>query len=214
MPDKPATEAGYRGFPQEQVRATCLQVATRLGSLMDDLVIVGGLVPSLLIDPGSLPPGVEAHVGTMDLDLGMELGLLGRERYRTLVEALRRGGFSMDVNERGNPTRQRWKSSEPGGVTVDFLIPPSGPDEKGGTLRDIEPDFAAVIATGLHLAFRDRCEAKDAYDLHYVVRNYGPTVDAVAAFRERVEDDGAEAEEVVTFVSALLKRVTIPRVGS
>jgi hypothetical protein len=69
---------------------------------------------------------------------------------------LRRAGFRADVNEQGNPTRQRWKIENVEKVTVDFLIQPSLPDDTGGKLRNIEPDFAAVIAPGLHLAFRDR----------------------------------------------------------
>jgi hypothetical protein len=32
-----------------------------------------------------------------------------------------------------------------GTVTLDFLIPPSSDSDVGGTLRDIERDFAAII---------------------------------------------------------------------
>lgn len=77
-------------------------------------------------------------------------------RYRTITERLRRAGFSQDVNAEGNSTRQRWKIEGVGRVTVDFLISPTRPEDVGGTLRNIEADFAAVIAPGLHLAFRDR----------------------------------------------------------
>ncbi len=69
---------------------------------------------------------------------------------------MRRAGVEQDVNDEGNPTRQRWKIEPLEKVTVDFLIQPSLPDDKGGKLRDIEPDFAAVIVPGLHLAFQDR----------------------------------------------------------
>ena len=49
MTDKPTTAAGYGGGQTELVRATCLYVATKLGDVMDELVVVGGLVPSLLV---------------------------------------------------------------------------------------------------------------------------------------------------------------------
>lgn len=87
--------------------------------------------------------------------------------------------------------------------------------DRAGKLRDIEPDFVAIIAPGLCCAFRDRqpvtiegrtlfgekarrdvwvCgagayvvlkalafdgrgENKDAYDLFYIVRNYGAGVE-------------------------------------
>lgn len=156
MVSKPTTARGYDGQQTSLVRATCLYIATKLGDLMDDLVIVGGLVPSLLVDQEALPPGAETHVGTMDLDLGLSLVLLEEERYRSLTERLRAAGFEQDVNEAGNPTRQRWVIEKPARVTVDFLIAPSLPGDRGGKLRDIEPDFAALIAPGLHLAFKDR----------------------------------------------------------
>jgi hypothetical protein len=219
MTEKPTTADGYKGEQVELVRATCLYVATKLGDIMDELVVIGGLVPSLLIKQDELPEGIDAHVGTIDLDIGLTLALLNEGRYKTLTERLRRAGLEQDVNDEGNPTRQRWKIEKPSKVTVDFLIQPSLPDDRGGKLRNIEPDFAAVIAPGLHLAFQDRervslsgltimgeqvtrdvwvsgpgayvvlksiafrlrGENKDAYDLYYLVRNFGTGVGDVAS---------------------------------
>ena len=156
MPDKPKRVSDCKSEQVELVRATCLYVATKLGDLMDELVVVGGLVPSLLIDHEALSDDTAAHVGTMDLDIGLTLALLDEGRYRKVTERLRDAGFTMDTNDDGNPTRQRWKITGSGTVTVDFLIQPSLAGDKGGKLRDIEPDFAAIIAPGLKLAFRDR----------------------------------------------------------
>ena len=234
MTDKPTTAAGYGGGQTELVRATCLYVATKLGDVMDQLVVVGGLVPSLLVKQEDLSIEVDSHVGTMDLDMGLTVALLEKGRYRTLTERLRRAGFEQDVSGRGHPTRQRWRIDGPERVTVDFLIAPSLPGDRGGALRDIEPDFAAIIAPGLHLAFQDRerveiagqtifgeeatrtisvCgpgayvvlkalafrlrgENKDAYDLYYVVRNYGAGVDDVASRLEPLLDDPSAGEAV------------------
>ncbi len=230
MTDKPRYASEYRSEQVELVRATCLYVATKLGDMMADLVIVGGLVPSLIVDQSTLPESVDAHVGTMNLDVGLQLALLDEERYRELTGRFRDAGFSMDRNEAGNPTRQRWAITGTDKVTVDFLIPPSHKGDRGGRLRDIEPDFAAVIAPGLQCAFRDRqrvtiegrtlfgekarrdvwvCgagayvvlkalafdsrgENKDAYDLFYVVRNFGAEVDDVVSKLQPLLDD-AEA---------------------
>ena len=132
MAEKPAFAAGYRKQQVELVRKTCLYVATKLGDLLDELVVVGGLVPSLLIPEKSLPPNEDIHVGTMDLDLGLSLALLDAHRYEELTLRLRRAGFEPDVNDAGNPTFQRWKieSSPDLKVTVDFVIPPRGAFEK------------------------------------------------------------------------------------
>jgi hypothetical protein len=239
MPEKPTTAGGYRSEQVALVRSTCLYVATKLGDLMDDLVVVGGLVPSLLIHQDGLAAGTDPHVGTLDLDVGLAVALLDQGRYRTITERLRRAGFSQDVNAAGNPTRQRWKIEGVGRVTVDFLIPPTQAGDIGGMLRNIEDDFAAVIAPGLHLAFRDRrlvplsgptimgedaardvwvCgpgayvvlkalafdsrgENKDAYDLFYVVRNFGAGVEDVAECLRPLVADPAASQAL-----ALLRR--------
>jgi hypothetical protein len=228
MADKPKHASEYKSEQVELVRATCLYIATKLGDMMDDLVIVGGLVPSLIVDSSTLPEEADAHVGTMDLDVGLQLALLDAGRYRKLTERLRDAGFTMDTNDAGNPTRQRWAITGSGTVTVDFLIQPSLAGDKGGTLRNIEPDFAAIIAPGLRCAFQDRLsvtlegrtlfgekasrevwvcgpgayvvlkalafdsrgENKDAYDLYYVVRNFGAGVEDVAACLRPLLGDG------------------------
>jgi len=41
-------------------------------------------------------------------------------------------------------------------VTLDFLIPPSLAADKGGALRRIQKDLAAVITPGLYLAFQNK----------------------------------------------------------
>ncbi len=218
MTDKPRTAMEYRSHHVELVRRTCLTLATRLGDLLDEMVIVGGLVPSLLIDQENLPVGTSSHVGTMDLDVGLALALLEQERYHQFSGRLRAAGFAPDRTLDGRLTRQRWRGSGPGSVTVDFLIPPSSDLDQPGRLRDLEPDFAAIIAPGLRLAFQDfrriridgktilgenasreirvcgpgafvilkalafegRGENKDAYDLFYVIRNFGDGVSEVA----------------------------------
>lgn len=156
MPEKATTAKEYSIEQAELVRATCLYLSTKLGDLMGEIVIVGGLVPSLLIDQDSMPEGDDKHVGTMDLDIGLALAIFDGSRYRAITDRLRSAGFTHDVNEMGNPTRQRWKVEEPRKVTVDFLIPPSNDDDEGGKIRDIEPDFAAIITPGLRLAFIDQ----------------------------------------------------------
>jgi hypothetical protein len=78
------------------------------------------------------------------------------QQYRELTARLRAAGFKPDTNDNGNRTNQRWKMEGLGRVTVDFLIPPSREGDRGGRVRNLEEDFAAVIAPGLHLAFRDQ----------------------------------------------------------
>ena len=113
MPEKPASADGYPPDQVARVKSTCLYLATKLGDLMPELVVVGGLVPSLLIDQEQLPENVTPHVGTFDLDLGLAFALVGEHRYQAVAERLRAAGFEMDKNEEGQPTRQRWRISDP-----------------------------------------------------------------------------------------------------
>ena len=121
---KPSTADGYSPSQTAYVRATCVYVATKLGDLMDEVVVVGGLVPYLLVDQEDLPAGSDAHAGTMDLDMGLALAILNGERYRDLGNRLRDAGFEASVNEAGNRTSQTWIAPGPPRVKVDFLIPP------------------------------------------------------------------------------------------
>lgn len=217
MPEKPNTAAGYLPDQVERVKSTCLYLATKFGDLMDDLVVVGGLVPALLVDQESLPSGASSHVGTLDLDLGLSFALVGEERYQAIAERLREAEFTQDVNEKGNVTRQRWRVSDPA-VMVDFLIEPENAGARPGGMFSLTSDLAAMVTPGLHLAFKDnqvvtirgrtimgeeasrdirvcgagaymilkalavrkRGKRKDAYDLFYVLRNYGRGVSDVA----------------------------------
>lgn len=134
MTDKPTTASGYPTGYTELVRETCLYVATKLGDLMENLVVVGGLVPSLLIKQDQLSEET-SHAGTRDLDIGLSLAILEGGHYQTLTERLRRAQFVQDVNDRDNPTRQRWRTDGKYQIPLDFLIQPSLKGDEGGRLR-------------------------------------------------------------------------------
>jgi hypothetical protein len=179
---------------------------------MDDLCIVGGVVPSLIIDRAvNAGEDEELHPGTNDLDVGLAVALLNDSQYAEISRRLRQEGFSPDENEQGNPTLQRWKLGNLK-VTVDFLLPPIPGAEEGGRVHALEGDFGVLIAPGLELAFEelitvqleghtlageratrdipvcgpgafvvlkamafgDRAEPKDAFDLVYVLRRWPP----------------------------------------
>lgn len=156
MPSKPSSSDGYSGSHLGRVRQTCLHMATKLGDLLDEIVVVGGLAPYLLIDQENLPSGLESHAGTMDLDMGLTLAILNGERYRELGDRLRDAGFQPDVNDQKRKRFQSWTTGGAHPVGVDFLIPPTDERGKGGTLLHIESDLAAIVTPGLELAFEDR----------------------------------------------------------
>ena len=214
MPAKPTTRDGYSSDQLDIVTRACLYVFTKLGDLCDEVAVVGGLVPYLLVDQDDPPSLLGTHSGTMDLDLGLALAILDEQRYQDMSTRLRSAGFSPDVNDNRKKTLQRWVTNSGPHVTIDFLIPPQAGNRQPGRLFHIESDFAAIVTEGLDLAFRDRrsvslsgytlsqeqatrnipvCgpgaftvlkalafrnrgENKDAYDLHYVLSGLGPGV--------------------------------------
>lgn len=229
MASKPSTAAGYPPELAAEARRMCLFVATILGDILEDIVVVGGLVPYLIVDQHDEEG--EPHVGTRDLDLGLSLGVLDDELYKQISARLRERGFTQGTNEQGNPTRQTW--TLPGeDITIDFLIPPSEDGPRPGRLQNLEADFAAIVTPALPLAFQDcieveieditpkgevakravrvcgpaafvvmkahafrlRGENKDAYDLVYVLMNYGEgDVRGVSERFTRIANDGESA---------------------
>jgi len=236
---KPKVKESYSPKDVQLVRSACLTLATYLGSFLEDLVVIGGLVPTLLIPRESLAATAEPHVGTQDLDLGLSLALLRESRYLELVEHLASAGFRPDVNSAGKPANHRWKHADEG-VTVDFLIAPSGGHGGSERVRVIESHLSAVLAPGLPMAFRDRrrvllegktlrgevtsrevwvCgagafvvlkalafrgrgENKDAYDLLYLLENFGESYVAEVAAALRPLLDADVAREAIAILRA------------
>ena len=64
MTDKPRLAEDYTPEMTETAKETLLYIATTLGDLQDQIVLVGGLVPSLIIPDKLHTP---AHVGTTDV---------------------------------------------------------------------------------------------------------------------------------------------------
>lgn len=226
---KGQTRHEYPPGAAEVIRSTCLHLATHLHGLAAQITVVGGLVPSLLVDQRRMK-GPDLHAGTRDLDLGLSLALLEHQRYKELADRLRAAGFEPDRTQQGRVVRQRWRSRDRPEVTVDFLIPPaSDVDADDQRIQNLEADFAAIVTPGLNLvlrdrrqvtlsgrtlldekatrkvwvcgpgafvvlkalAFRGRGEPKDAYDLFYVLANFGSGPPRVATRVRLLLDDPA-----------------------
>jgi hypothetical protein len=113
--EKPRHRSGYLPEDTLQAVSACLTVAVTLGGYMDDVCIVGGLVPSLLIDLPRRQTATEldagGHPGTNDLDVGLALAVLDDDRYAEISHRLRQEGFEPDTNEKGNVVLQRWRAA-------------------------------------------------------------------------------------------------------
>lgn len=153
---KPTTVDGYTPEIFEVMKSACLTLATVLGDLMDDIVVVGGLVPPLILpETVATDDPYGPHVGSVDVDLALSVALLDEERYKLVSEKLRRAKFKPDTNKDGNLTRHRWKITRGGRIAaVDFVIQPLA-GKKAGRIQSLEKDIGAIAMRGMHLAFHD-----------------------------------------------------------
>jgi hypothetical protein len=154
MAEKNRTKLDYHQDSTALVKAGLLFVAVKLGDLLDEIVVVGGVVPSLLVDQRTAG---QQHVGTTDLDLALSLSVLSEEKYRDISGRLRDAGFAPFKKGDGKIVRQTWEvTGKLGRITVDFLIPRSDKADPKRLLQDLEKDFGAIRTRGLELAFIDR----------------------------------------------------------
>lgn len=113
--------AGYDSRTTRAVRSVLLEIGQILASFRGRFVVVGGAVPWLLLANPDMP-----HVGTMDVDLGLDAAALGDGEYVNLVQALQSCGYEQ------NPGLRRFQlirrvpihdGTGPVDIVVDFLMP-------------------------------------------------------------------------------------------
>lgn len=118
MAEKNRTKNDYPAESIRLVKAGLLFVAVKLGDLLDEIVVVGGVVPSLLVDQATAQ---NLHIGTTDLDLALSLSVLDEEKYRDISGRLRDAAFKPVTKNDGKIIRQTWEmKGKLGRITVDF----------------------------------------------------------------------------------------------
>jgi hypothetical protein len=126
MPGDNATARDYDDQMSERLLGIAADVLRSFGSAFGGrhLAIVGGIVPTIIVlDP---PPGLDAHVGTADLDLHLSLHLLDGETadyYDAIIDGLKSLGLKASVD--GERERKwRWVGRYRGiELTVELLCP-------------------------------------------------------------------------------------------
>ena len=149
-PGDPQSAADYDDRTTAAVKAVLVEMGQILGSFRGKFAVIGGAVPWLLLANEDMP-----HVGTLDVDVGLDAEALDDGEYATLVEALRGHGY----DQRGELRRfqlVRRVPVEDGGapidVVVDFLIPRDAEIVKNDP--PLISEFAAQRADGADLAKR------------------------------------------------------------
>ena len=147
---EPQSAADYDDRTTVAVKAVLVEIGQILGSFKGKFAVVGGAVPWLLLDNEEMP-----HVGTLDLDLGLDAQVLGDGEYALLVEALLGHGYQQRKELRKFQLVRQVPAIDDGppiDVVVDFLMP-----RDADIVRNDPPlidDFAVQRADGADLATR------------------------------------------------------------
>jgi hypothetical protein len=119
-PLEPQSAADYDDRSTQAVKSVLLEIGQILGSYKGKFVVVGGLIPWLLQNDEDMP-----HVGTLDIDLGLNSAALADGEYASLIESLRGHGY----RQRGDLKQFQLvrelpqdDGSAPIEVVVDFLM--------------------------------------------------------------------------------------------
>jgi hypothetical protein len=147
---EPQSAADYDDRTTAAVKAVLIEIGQILGSFRGRFAVVGGAVPWLLLANEDMP-----HVGTLDIDLGLDAEALGDGEYATLVGELRAHGYEQRGDLRRFQLVRRVEADdegEPIDVVVDFLMP------RHAEIVTNEPplltNFAVQRADGADLALR------------------------------------------------------------
>lgn len=151
-PDKnePQSASDYADKTTQAVKSVLIEIGQILGSFKGKFTVVGGAVPWLLLDNEAM-----RHVGTFDVDLGLDAEALRDGEYAHLVEALLRHGYAQGDNQQKFQLVRRVSATDGGlpiPILVDFLMPRDAKISKNRPA--IIDKFAVIRADGAELALR------------------------------------------------------------
>jgi len=147
---EPQSAADYTDRTTAAVKSVLVEIGQILGSYQGKFAVIGGAVPWILLNQVDMP-----HVGTIDVDLGLDHEALGDGEYAMLVETLQDNGYTQNKLLRRFQLQRTVPATDDGppiNVIVDFLMPrDAAPEKKDPPLIE---NFAVMKASGADLALR------------------------------------------------------------
>ena len=153
-PSDPQTANEYDDRTTAAVKAVLLEIGQILGSFKGKFAVVGGAVPWLLLDNFEMP-----HVGTIDVDLGLDAEALADGEYARLVDALMTHGYGQNKKLKKFQLVRRIEATDGGDpidIVVDFLMPRDAVIDRNKP--PIIEDFAVQRADGTDLPAARACD--------------------------------------------------------
>lgn len=148
---EPQSANDYSDRTTAAVKSVLIEIGQVLGSYKGKFAVVGGAVPWLLLNENDEMP----HVGTLDVDLGLDAKALGDGEYASLVESLMGHGYAQRENLKRFQLVRTISPADGGppiDVIVDFLMPRDAEIVKNKP--PLLDNFAIQRANGTELALR------------------------------------------------------------
>lgn len=139
------TRTDYSPDEVAAARSVMLELVRLLGEYRDDMVIVGGWVPELL-----LPAAQTKHIGSTDVDVALDHRRITEAGYQTIREHLLRHGY-VEGKQPFIFFREVRVGGRPITVKVDFLAGEYGGEGRSHRTQPVQ-DIAARKARGCDLA--------------------------------------------------------------
>jgi hypothetical protein len=202
------TQSDYKETEVQICFSVLLELMTILGEFRDNIVIVGGSVPPLLI-----PDATEKHPGTLDIDIALDFKRIDDSTYKTIVQTLKERGYYQKENDQ--PFRF-YRDVEGKTIEIDLLAGEYGgsdeehrhqavQDAKARKARGcdlvfdgyIEIELTGKLPEGAEnkvkakianigpflvtkgMALWTRMKEKDAFDIYYCLKNYPGGIKAI-----------------------------------
>ncbi len=143
--------ADYPPDAVEAAKSVLVELVHVLGEYRDDMVIVGGWVPPLLM------PDSSGHVGSTDVDIALNHLAENDETYSRISESLRAHAYEQDEKQPFIWYRTVEVNGDPIVVEVDFLAGEYGGRGKGHRTQRIQ-DLQPRKARGADLLFDQSVE--------------------------------------------------------
>ena len=150
IPPDPQSANDYDDRTTAAVKSVLVEIGQILGSFQGKYAVIGGAVPWLLLNNEDMP-----HVGTLDVDLGLDAEALGDGEYALLVETLMKHHYVQREDLRRFQLIRQIPASDAGApidVIVDFLMPRDAEIVKNNP--PLLDNFAVQRADGADLALR------------------------------------------------------------
>lgn len=202
-------QSDYKKEEVQKCLSVLIELMTLLGEFRNNIVIVGGSVPPLL-----LPEAEDKYIGTLDVDIALDFTKIDDSTYKTIVDTLKERGY---YQKEGDQPFKFYRDVEGMTVEVDLLAAEYGGTSDNHRHQDVQ-DARARKARGCDLVFGryvtveligklpsgaenkvtvkiasigpfltmkgmtlwTRMKEKDAYDVYFCIKNYPAGYEALA----------------------------------